>query len=73
MQANPNETVWHFGLASDCQVHAIFVGHLTQEALQTFKKFIDLQIEAGAVPSASSKQARSEPETEPELEALKTS
>jgi hypothetical protein len=70
LETNSNETVWHFGLAADCQVHTIFIGHLTQEALQTFKKFIDLQIEAGAVPSASSKQATSEPETDPQIEAL---
>ncbi len=57
-----NEKVWSLDLTEDCTIRMVLTGHVTKEALDNLEAFIELSKKA--VPSASTKPAAVEPETD---------
>lgn len=48
------EKVWSFDLSEDCSIKMVLTGHVTKEALENLKAYIDISIKAA--PKASVKQ-----------------
>jgi hypothetical protein len=48
------EKVWSFDLSEDCSIRMVLTGHVTKEALENLKEYIDISIKTA--PNANAKQ-----------------